>query len=308
MTRRIRTYADVRSAGGGDIVAQVEAQAARLHRRLESIAHVVVVASGKGGVGKSLITANLAAALARRGARVAVADADLNGPSAALMLGAERGPLTVTDDGVHPASTAAGCAVMSMDLLLATADTPLRWREPADAGFVWQSTLETGALREFLADTVWGELDYLLVDLPPGTDRLARMLGLVPRPAALLLVTIPSAAAGAVVARSVTHARLAGIDDVALVSNMDGYACPGCGEATPLFDAGAGAALAQRMAVPLWATVPFDPRLGGATDAGLPLVLSDPGAPAARAFETLADALERHASVGQRRTPTPAAS
>lgn len=307
MTRRIRTYADVGSAGGGDIAAQVEAQAQRLQRRLAGIAHVVAIASGKGGVGKSLITANLAAALVRRGRRVAVVDADLNGPSAALMLGAERAPLKVTDDGVRPARTAVGCAVMSMDLLLASPDTPLRWREPAEAGFVWQSTLETGALREFLADTVWGELDYLLVDLPPGTDRLARLLGLVPRPAALLLVTTPSAAAGSVVARSITHAHDAGIDDVALVSNMDGYACPQCGAASSLFGANAGAALAERMRLPLWATVPFEPQLGAATDAGRPLVTAAPDSPAALALDTLADALERHTAAAARRPQETAA-
>ena len=205
MTRRIRTYADLGDAGGGDIVEQVNAQSERLRRRLETIRHVIAIASGKGGVGKSFITANVAAALVQRGRRVGVVDADLNGPTAAMMLGAVRAPLAVSDDGVHPAATAAGCTLMSMDLLLASADSPVRWREPAAAAFVWQSTLETGALREFIADTAWGELDYLLIDLPPGTDRIARLLALVPHPAVLLVVTTPSAAASGVVARSVTQ-------------------------------------------------------------------------------------------------------
>jgi ATP-binding protein involved in chromosome partitioning len=294
VTRRIRTYADVGDAGGGDIVAQVTAQSERLQRRLGTIAHVIAIASGKGGVGKSFITANLAAALVQRGQRVGVVDADLNGPTAALMLGAVRAPLVVADDGVHPAATAAGCTLMSMDLLLASADAPVRWREPAEAGFVWQSTLETGALREFIADTAWGELDYLLVDLPPGTDRIARLLALVPRPAALLLITTPSAAATGVVARSVTHARDAGLNDIALISNMDGHVCAACGTATPLFGENAGTALAERMGVPLWAAVPFDPFVGADTDRGRPVVLSAPHAPAALAIAAAADALERH--------------
>src|SRR5688500_9364257 len=250
MTRHIRTYSQVGDGGGGDILAQVGAQAARVAQRLETIEHVVVIASGKGGVGKSLVSANLAAALVARGRTVGVLDADLNGPSTATMLGAVRTPLQVTDAGVEPATTAAGCSVMSMHLLLASPDLPVRRGEPDIGGFVWQSTLETGALRELLADTVWGRLDYLLSDLPPGTDKIARLLALLPRPATLLLVTTPAAAATAVVARSVTLARDTGIADVALVSNMDGYVCPSCGAPTPLFEAGGGAALAPRKGVP----------------------------------------------------------
>jgi ATP-binding protein involved in chromosome partitioning len=294
MTRRIRTYAEVGDGGGGDILAQVGAQAARVTERLAAIDHVIAVASGKGGVGKSLVSANLAAALAARGRRVGVLDGDLNGPSTAAMLGAARTPLRVTETGVEPATSSSGCRVMSMDLLLATADAPVRWREPAVGGFVWQSTLETGALRELLADTAWGALDYLLIDLPPGTDKIARLLSLVARPAALLLVTTPATAATAVVARSVTLARDAGLADVALVSNMDGYACPRCGAETPLFPAGGGAALAARTGVPLWATIPFDPAFGRATDTGEPLVGVQPEQPAVRAVQALADAVERH--------------
>jgi ATP-binding protein involved in chromosome partitioning len=295
--RRIRTYGEVGSAGGGDILAQVEAQAQRVARRLGEIRHVVAIGSGKGGVGKSVVSANLAAALVRRGHRVGVLDADLNGPSAALMLGAARAPLTVTADGVVPAGTAAGPTVMSMDLLLATPDTPVRWREPDVAGFVWQSTLETGALREFLADTIWGPLDYLIIDLPPGTDRMARLFTLVPQPAALLLVTTPAAVASAVVARSVAHARASGVRNIALISNMDGHVCAHCGEATPLFAGDGDAGLAARARLPLWGRIPFDPALGRSADAGVPLVISAPELAASRALEALAGAVEQHVAV-----------
>jgi ATP-binding protein involved in chromosome partitioning len=289
MTRRIRTYAETGDAGGGDILAQVGDQVERVAQRLAHIDRVVAIASGKGGVGKSVLTANLAAALAYRGHRVGVLDADLNGPSVATMLGAAREPLDVTDDGITPAIGAAGCSVMSMDLLLASPDVPVRWREPDIGSFVWQSTLETGALREFLADTAWGSLDFLLIDLPPGTDKIARLLTLVPDPAALILVTTPAAAAVNVAARSITQACDAGVRNVALVSNMDGYDCPSCGAPTPLFAAGGGAALALRTGVPLWASIPFEPRLSITTDAGRPFVLAHPDAPAARALGTLAD-------------------
>jgi ATP-binding protein involved in chromosome partitioning len=291
VTRRFRTYAETGAEGGGDIVAQVEAQTGRVVARLAAVERIIAVASGKGGVGKSLITANLAAALAARGHRVGVLDADLNGPSVAAMLGADRAPLVITDEGVRPAAAAAGCVVMSMDLLLATPDAPVRWREPDVGGFVWQSALETGALREFLADTAWGPLDCLLIDMPPGTDRIARLLALVPQPSALLLVTTPSAAAAAVVARSIAHASDALPGRVGLISNMDGYTCGVCGSPAPLFSAGAGAALARATGLPLRGTVPFDPRLGAATDAGRPLVLDEPESPAARALLAIADSL-----------------
>jgi ATP-binding protein involved in chromosome partitioning len=306
VSRRIRTYSETGDAGGGDILAQVEAQGARLARRLETVACIIAVGSGKGGVGKSLITANLAAAFAAAGRRVGVLDADLNGPSVAAMLGAERAPLRIGEDGVWPAASAAGCSVMSMELLLAGPDSPVRWREPAIGGFVWQSTLETGALREMLADTVWGELDYLLVDMPPGTDRMARLLTLVPRPSALVLVTTPSAASVAVVARSVAQAKESLPDRVGIVSNMEGYACAKCGAPAPLFRVGAGAALAREAAVPYWGAVPFDPELGEQTDAGRPVTAATSGdaaaegagAPrhashAARALCEIAESLER---------------
>jgi ATP-binding protein involved in chromosome partitioning len=294
VSRHFRTYADIGEAGGGDLLQQVHAQQDRLERRLAGVLHVVAVASGKGGVGKSMVSANLAAALAAAGHRVGALDADVHGPSLALMLGAERSPLRVDDEGVHPAMGAAGTRVMSMDLLLASPDAAVRWREPADGAFIWQSTLETGVLREFLADVAWGPLDYLIVDLPPGTDKIARLLSLVPAPAALLLVCTPSQAAGTVVARSITHARASGVPTVALVSNMDGFTCAGCGTVTPLYAGSGAAALAQRYDVPVWGDVPFEPALATATDAGMPYVLAQSDAPAARALRALAGRVAAH--------------
>jgi ATP-binding protein involved in chromosome partitioning len=145
VNRRFRTYSDLADAGPGDLLQQVQAQHNQLARRLSAVAHVIAVASGKGGVGKSMISANLAAALASAGHRVGALDGDVHGPSLALMLGAARSPLRVDDEGVHPATCAAGARVMSMDLLLATPDAAVRWHEPSDGAFIWQSTLETGA-------------------------------------------------------------------------------------------------------------------------------------------------------------------
>ncbi|MFN2383722.1 MAG: P-loop NTPase, partial [Gemmatimonadota bacterium] len=282
-------YHDVADPSAEDIIGQVSAQGRRLAERLAPIGRTVAVASGKGGVGKSAVTANLAAALAAHGLAVGAADDDLNGPSLARMLGASSsGPLRVVDGAVEPAVGASGVKVMSMDLLLADDDAPVAWREPELGHFIYQSTLETGALREFLADVAWGPLDVLLIDVPPGTDKLARLVELLPGLDLLLLVTTPSEMARFVVAKSVRAAREAGVKELGLVANMTAYACPSCGHADPLFGADGARELAEAAELPLWAEIPFDPRLAAATDAGRPFVLEAPEAPAARAFEALA--------------------
>ena len=148
--RKIRTYQDVTHDTGSGLLEQVVDQQHRLADRLVHVRAVVAVASGKGGVGKSAITANLAAALAKRGLAVGAADADLNGPSLGRMLGVSGAQLVDGPSGVAPALSPSGVRVMSMELLQEEEDAPLRWREPGMGGFIWQSTLETGVLREFL--------------------------------------------------------------------------------------------------------------------------------------------------------------
>lgn len=295
--RRIRTYHEVEDPAGREVLDQVVAQRRRLGERLAGVRHVVAIGSGKGGVGKSAVTANVAAALAARGLRVGAADADLNGPSLARMLGAAGQRLRVGEDGVEPAAGAGGVRVLSMDLLLAADDAPLRWRGAGAAAddaaeFLWQSSFETGALREFLADTVWGELDFLLIDIAPGTDKLARLFRLLPEPPVTVLVTTPSEMARFVVAKSVRLARDAGAPAIGLVANMSAYVCDGCGRTTPLYHADGARRLADEAGVPLWAEIPFDPRLAASTDAGAPFVLGTRDAPAARALDALADRLE----------------
>ncbi len=286
--RAIRTYHEVADPGSEEIVAQIEAQAGRLAERLATVGAVVAVASGKGGVGKSAVTANLAAALTDSDLTVGAADTDLHGPSLARMLGASRGRLRVGEGGVEPATGASGVRVMSMDLLLESPDAPVRWRGPDMGAFAWQGTLEAGTLREFLADTAWGKLDFLLLDLPPGTDRLFRLLEILPRLEALLLVTTPSEAARAVVTRSVRLAREAGIARLGVVANMTAWRCPGCGRETALYDADGAERLAEETGLSVWAEIPFDPRLASATDAGRPFIRVEPEAPASRALRDLA--------------------
>lgn len=295
--RKIRTYRDVTHDTGSDLLEQVVDQQHRLADRLAHVRSVVAVASGKGGVGKSAITANLAVALAARGLAVGAADADLNGPSLGRMLGVSGARLDDRPSGVTPAQSPSGVRVMSMELLQEEEDAPLRWREPEMGGFIWQSTLETGVLREFLGDVEWGDLDVLLVDVPPGTDKIRRLLELVPEVDQMLLVTIPSETSRFVVSKSVRMAREADVGTVALVANMVRHTCPECGHVSELFTGDGAKRLEEESGVPVWAEIPFDPRLGAATDSGTPLVITDPDAHSCRAIIALADRVEEHLGI-----------
>ena len=286
--RKIRTYHQVESQTGDLLVQQIRGQRERLARRLTAVRNLIAIGSGKGGVGKSLVTANLAAALAEAGHRVGALDADLNGPSLARMLGASGGRLVDGAEGVAPVRARCGVRVMSMELLQNDSDAPLRWRAPSGDGFVWQSSIETGTMREFLSDVAWGELDFLLMDLPPGTDKMTRLFDLLPDLRTMLLVTTPSEMSRRVVARAARLVREQGVPEVGLVANMTEYVCPCCGHADPLFPGEGVARLADATGLEVWARIPFDPRLGEASDRGIAVVASGDDSPSADAFRALA--------------------
>ena len=276
-----------------NVLGQVLAQRERVAARLAHIKRVVAVMSGKGGVGKSALTANLAAALAMQGRTVGVLDADIHGASAAAMLGARGQQVLVGPQGARPAVGVADVRVMSMDLFLRDDDTPVTWHHPGGLAadtFVWRGTLEANALREFLADTDWGELDCLLIDMPPGADRFETLMRLVPNLSGALVVTIPSQVSHLVVRRAITSARQAGARLLGLVENMAGFADGPI--ARELFPDDQGEAFAAEVDVPYLGRVPFDPRLARTTDAGRPFVLEHGNTPAGRAIVALAARLE----------------
>ncbi len=252
-----RTYREVKGDDESGLLSQVTEQRARVARRLASVDRVVAVMSGKGGVGKSHVTARLAAGAANRAKAIGVLDADLRSPTVARLLEA-KGPLAVTEDGVEPAVGRGGVRVVSTDLLLEEG-RPLAWREPASERFVWRGVKEAGALREFLSDMVWGRLDVLFVDLPPGADGVVDLKELVPDLTGALIVTIPSEESRRSVARTMRAASDAGIPLLGVVENMSGYQCPGCAGTKPLFAGNAGADLAEAFAVPLIGRLPFVP-------------------------------------------------
>ena len=291
----MKTYADIVGDGGSNVLAQVQQQAARLQERLHSVRSLIAIVSGKGGVGKSTVTVNLAAALAMQGRRVGVLDADINGPSIAKMLGVRGYTPQLTSDGVMPATGPLEMRVMSMDLFLPDDATPVLWKAPTQhEAFVWRSTMEMTVLRELLTDTRWGELDYLFLDLPPGTDRLPNVAGLLPFMAGALLVTIPSQVSQLIVQKSLTIAKevLPG-RVMGLVDNMQGYVCPHCHTLGALFPEANSVATATALQVPYLQGIPFDPRLASAADRGRPFVLEHADTLAGQAFLALATTLQQ---------------
>ncbi len=249
-------YFDVTGEDRSGLAAQVAAQRGRVASRLSGVRRVAAVVSGKGGVGKSYVAAAFAVAAARSlGDGCGVLDGDLKSPTVARLLHA-RGPLQLSAAGVVPARGHAGVRVMSTDMLL-DEGAPLRWREPRDERFVWRSALEAGVLREFLADTAWGELGLLLVDLPPGADGVADLGAFVKDLHGVYVLTLPSPESQRSVARTMQAVRDAGIALLGVVENMSGYLCSQCGTPGPLFAGDAGAELAERFDVPLLGRVPF---------------------------------------------------
>ena len=274
----MKGYRDIAGDGGSNIVEQVGAQQARLAARMATIRATLVIVSGKGGVGKSALTANLACCLALDGWKVGVLDADLNGPTQAKILGVRGRRLVLADGGVEPPATVLGVKVMSMDLLLAGDAAPLTWDSPLqEEAHTWRGAMEANAVREFMADTNWGELDALLLDLPPGTDRLATVASLAPVLHGIIVVTIPSEVSQLVVRRSVTAAAATKVPVLGLVENMAG-----------LFPGPDASRLAADAGIPFLGTVPFDPALSIAADRGEAFVVASPGSESAQALKRIA--------------------
>ena len=289
------------------VLEQVLAQRERVTTRLAQVGHVVAVMSGKGGVGKSAITANLAAAWGMHGRSVGVLDADIHGASAAAMLGARGQQVVIAAAGARPCIGVADVRVMSMDLFLDDESTPVNWHHPGGLAadtFVWRSSLEANVLRELLADTDWGALDFLLIDMPPGADRFETLARFVPDLSGTLVITIPSQASHLVVRRAITAVRQAGIPIIGLVENMAGLVDESGQIAHELFPDGDGTTFAAEMDVTYLGTVPFDPRLARTTDGGRPFVLEHSDAPTGQAILALAQKIEeRIGAKGTKRVP-----
>ncbi|MGD9765316.1 MAG: P-loop NTPase [Candidatus Binatia bacterium] len=282
----MKGYFDIHGDGGSRIGEQVEAKQARITGALAGVRRRLAIGSGKGGVGKSTLTMQLAAALRTDGASVAILDADLNGPSQARMGGLADALLIPGSDGLLMPRTAAGIGVVSMGYALPEL-RPLEFDSVARGdSYVWRATREFALLGDLLACVAWGELDVLLIDLPPGVERTAQYAEFLGAETAIVLVSIPSEVARGVVARSVAALRGAPNRVLGYLENMSGYVCGGCRSVQPLFAQSDGFALG----IPRLGAVPFDPALAAACDRG-ELFGADETSATWRAVRRAADAI-----------------
>ena len=260
-------------------------QEEQLRKRMATVKHKIAVISGKGGVGKSLTTVNLAMALARHGHEhsVGILDADIHGPCVPKMLGIRGQRIVTTAEGAQPVTGPLGIKVMSMDFLMETDDSPVIWRGP----------LKMHAIRQFLSDINWGTLDYLLIDLPPGTgDEALSVLQLLPEMDGVIIVTIPSDVSQIVVKKAVTFARKLNVPVIGIVENMSGFVCPKCGAHVDVFGVGGGGKIAEDLDVPLLGKIPLDPRISEDSDEGVPFIVHHTDSPATRSFLEIVQKIE----------------
>jgi ATP-binding protein involved in chromosome partitioning len=243
---------------------------------LAAVKNIVCVASGKGGVGKSTMTANLAAALQSEGHSAGALDADVYGYSIPRMLGVDRKPDVNAERKILPPENAAGIKVMSIGFFL-----------ERNAAVVWRGPMLHKAIQQFLEDVAWDELDYLLLDLPPGTGDVSMTLAQLLPQAKVLLVTTPQPAAQSVAKRAADMAAKVDLELLGVIENMSGFTTPD-GRRYTIFGEGGGQLLADELDVPLLGKVPLSEELREGADSGLPLVLSDPDAPASVAIRDAA--------------------
>jgi ATP-binding protein involved in chromosome partitioning len=292
----MKTYHDIVGDGGSRVLEQVAAQRARIADALAGVRHIVAVGSGKGGVGKSTLTLHVAGALRARGRRVAILDADFNGPSQARMAGVQGAvfvpPPSPRGSGaaggrerVALPRTADGIGVFSMGSLVPESEALDFESAASGESHTWRATREFALLGEILGGFDWGALDVLLIDLPPGAERTVQFADYLGARTSLVLVTIPSEVSRGVVSRSI--AALAKHRVLGYVENMSGYYCRDCDAIKPLF----GVSPSGALGIPCLGTVPFDPELARRCDEGLPL--AEPAAsPVGRALDGIAARLQ----------------
>lgn len=244
---------------------------------IPGVQNIIAVASGKGGVGKSTVCVNLALALKERGARVGLLDADVYGPSLHILLGVAERPGPGRTKEISPV-TKDGLRLMSLGFLT-DSNTPVIWRGP----------IVMGVVKKFLVDVEWGELDYLMIDMPPGTgDAQLTLVQTVPLTSAII-VTTPSELALVDAEKGLRMFEQVNAPVMGIIENMSMFVCPHCGESTPIFDTDGGRKISERTKAEVLGQIPLDPRVREGGDSGSPIVKSDPKSPVSRAFLEIAD-------------------
>ena len=253
-------------------------QEQRLRLKMSKIKHKIAVISGKGGVGKSTVTVNLAVAFALQGNtnKVGVLDADIHGPCVPKMLGLKGQKLIGGPAGMlFPVTGQHGIKVVSIDFLLPNDEAPVIWRGP----------LKMRLIHQFLSDITWGELDFLFIDLPPGTgDEPLSVMQLIPDIDGVIIVTMPSEVSQAVVKKAITFAKQLSVPVIGIIENMSGFVCPECGAELDIFKTGGGKIMAKDLSVPYLGKIPIDPAICVYSDIGTPFVAENTASPTVKAF------------------------
>jgi len=265
----------------------------QLAENVSRIKYKIVVISGKGGVGKSTVATNLSLALAENDeCQVGLLDADIDGPNIPKMLGVEDDHVTGFNDRFAPVNVKPNFGVISMAFFLPDKDSPVIWRGP----------LKSGAIKQFIGQVSWGDLDYLVVDLPPGTgDAPLSVAQLIKNVSGAIVVTTPQDVALLDSRKAVNFARKLDIPVIGILENMSGFICPHCGGKVNLFKMGGGEKAAEDMGVPFLGRVPMDPRIVESGDAGTPFVESFPDSPAAKSFMRIVEECNEYLENGRRR-------
>ncbi|MBN1272689.1 MAG: Mrp/NBP35 family ATP-binding protein [Candidatus Aminicenantes bacterium] len=246
----------------------------KVNNALKRIKNRLLVFSGKGGVGKSTVSANLALAFARKGLQVGLLDVDIHGPNLAKMLGVEDKKLEVTPEGIKAVEAAPNMKLVSMSFLLQDPDLPVIWRGP----------MKMKAIQQFLGDVNWGDLDWLVIDSPPGTgDEPLSVAQLIPATGAIV-VTTPQEISLMDSRKAIAFARKLNLKVFGIIENMSGMICPHCGGKIDVFKEGGGEKAAQQLNVPFLGKIPLDPAIVTSGDEGNPFIIANPDSEASKAF------------------------
>ncbi len=272
---RVRALPGV-TAARATMTADVKARGGFGRQEVPGVRNIIAVGAGKGGVGKSTTAVNLALALQSKGARVGLMDADVYGPNTPQMLGIDRGPEVSEAKRMIPPE-AFGVKVISMGMLV-----------PADQPIIWRGPMLHGAVQQFMREVEWGELDYLVVDLPPGTGDVSLSMAQSVPVAGAVVVTTPQGVSVSDVRKAVAMFRQLNIPVLGVVENMSYFVCGHCQERTEIFGHGGGARMAEDLGIPMLGEVPIDTRVRAGGDEGQPIVASAPESPAGQAFLAIA--------------------
>ncbi len=257
---------------------QMMEQNLKIVDKLANIKHKIVIMSGKGGVGKTTVAVNLSFSLSFSGAKVGLLDVDINGPNVPKMLGIEDEKMGGTDNAIEPVLVSENLKAVSMGFLLADRDTPVIWRGP----------VKIQAIRQFLGEVEWGDLDYLIIDLPPGTgDEPLSIAQLIKEDSGAVIVTTPQDVALLDSRKAVNFARALEMPVIGILENMSGFSCPHCHKDIDLFKVGGGKIAAEEMSVPYLGNVPLDYNIVETGDDGIPFVQKYRDSKSASAFEQI---------------------